>query len=65
MSRLLIASQLNEVFNRAFAEQSPEAEILPVPAGLPLELPTEAKVLIAAPFRKAGGALPAAPPPGD
>ena len=64
MSRLVVASQLNEAFNTAFAERAPDVEILPVPAGPPAALPHAAKVLIAAPFRKAGGALPAKPPPG-
>jgi len=64
MGRLVVASQLNEAFNGAFAQALPDVEILPVPAGPPAALPHEAKVLIAAPFRKAGGALPAVPPPG-
>jgi len=64
MGRLVVASQLNAAFNTAFAEALPEVDILAVPPGPPAALPHEAKVLIAAPFRKAGGSLPATPPPG-
>jgi len=64
MGRLVVASQLNEAFNGAFALASPDVDILSVPAGPPTALPHEAKVLIAAPFRKAGGSLPMVPPPG-
>ncbi len=64
MSRLVVASQLNEAFNTTFAERLPDVEIVGVPVGSPAGLPREAEVLIAAPFRKAGGSLPVAPPPG-
>ncbi|WP_312166078.1 D-isomer specific 2-hydroxyacid dehydrogenase family protein [Phenylobacterium sp.] len=64
MSRLVVASQLNEAFNTTFAEQLPDVEIVGVPAGTPAALPRDAQVLIAAPFRKAGGSLPLSPPPG-
>jgi phosphoglycerate dehydrogenase-like enzyme len=64
MGRLVVASQLGEAFNTAFAERLPEVDFLGVPAGPPAALPHEAKVLIAAPFRKAGGSLPVSPPPG-
>lgn len=64
MSRLVVASQLNEAFNTDFAQYLPDIDIVGVPAGPPAALPREAEVLIAAPFRKAGGSLPAAPPPG-
>ncbi|WP_337188036.1 D-isomer specific 2-hydroxyacid dehydrogenase family protein [Phenylobacterium sp.] len=64
MSRLIVASQLNDAFNTSFAQALPEVDILPVPAGPPAGLPHAAKVLIAAPFRKAGGSLPPVPPPG-
>ena len=64
MGRLVVASQLNAAFNTAFAEALPDVDILGVPPGPPAALPHEAKVLIAAPFRKAGGALPPVPPPG-
>ena len=64
MGRLVVASQLNEAFNGAFAQALPEVDILAVPPGPPAALPHAAKVLIAAPFRKAGGSLPATPPPG-
>jgi len=62
MGRLVIASQLNEAFNTTLAEHVGDAEILPLPPGAPAALPQGAEILIAAPFRKAGGALPAQPP---
>jgi len=64
MSRLLVASQLNHAFNASIAEYAKDVEILPVPAGPPSVLPRTAEVLVAAPFRKAGGRLPARPPQG-
>lgn len=64
MSRLVIASQLQQAFNEAFSERLADVEILAVPPGPPAGLPREAKVLIAAPFRKAGDVLPAKPPLG-
>lgn len=64
MGRIIVASQLNETFNTAFAERLPEVEIVGVPPGPPAGLPREAEVLIAAPFRKAGGSLPLRAPPG-
>jgi len=62
MGRLVIASQLNEAFNATLAEHVGDAEILVLPPGAPAALPSGAEILIAAPFRKAGGALPAQPP---
>lgn len=64
MGRLVVASQLNAAFNTAFAERVPEVDIVALPPGVPSQFPRDARVLIAAPFRKAGGALPASPPPG-
>ncbi len=64
MGRLVVASQLNEAFNTTFASALPEVDIVSVPPGPPAALPHAAKVLIAAPFRKAGGSLPPTPPPG-
>lgn len=64
MGRIIVASQLNETFNTAFAERLSEVEIVGVPPGPPSGLPRETEVLIAAPFRKAGGSLPLRPPPG-
>jgi len=64
MGRLVIASQLNAAFNETLADHVGEADILPLPPGSPDALPREAEILLAAPFRKAGGELPAAPPPG-
>ena len=64
MGRLLVASQLNAAFNTVFAEHLHDVDILGVPPGPPAALPHAAKVLIAAPFRKAGGSLTPVPPPG-
>ncbi len=64
MSRLVVASQLNAAFNTAFAEALPDVDIVGVPVGPPAALPRGTEVLIAAPFRKAGGSLPPSPPPG-
>ncbi len=62
MGRLVIASQLNAAFNATLAEHVADAEIVSLPPGPPAALPREAEILVAAPFRKAGGALPVAPP---
>ena len=68
MSRIVVASQLPDIFNEVIAAQAPhfgaEVEIVPAPPGPPSTLPDGAQVLIAAPFRKAGGFLPGAPPSG-
>ncbi len=64
MSRLVVASQLPELFNSVFAQHVGDAEIIAVPPGLTSPLPDRAKVLVAAPFRKAGGVLPAKAPAG-
>jgi phosphoglycerate dehydrogenase-like enzyme len=64
MSRLLVASQLNEAFNASLAAHAPDVEIVPIPYGPPAILPPSAEVFVAAPFRKAGGSLPVRPPEG-
>ena len=64
MSRLVVASQLQPAFNAAIAAQLTDVEIVAAPPGPPSSLPDGANILIAAPFRKAGGALTASPPPG-
>ena len=64
MSTLRVASQLPEAFNAVFAARMPGIEIVPVPAGPPDALPDAAEILVAAPFRKAGGLLPPKPPAG-
>ena len=64
MSRLLVASQLQPAFNASLVEYTPEVEIISIPAGPPTSLPRSAEIFVAAPFRKAGGVLPASPPPG-
>ena len=64
MSRLLVASQLNETFNASLSEHAAGVEIVPVPMGPPTSLPRAAEVFVAAPFRKAGGELPVRPPAG-
>jgi hypothetical protein len=64
MSRIVVASQLPEVFNSVFAQHVADADIVAIPPGLTTPLPPKARVLVAAPFRKAGGVLPDQPPPG-
>ncbi len=64
MSRIIVASQLQDAFNAAIAERVADVEIVPAPPGPPPTLPGGAEVFIAAPFRKAGGALPTRPPKG-
>ncbi|KQV56891.1 MULTISPECIES: D-isomer specific 2-hydroxyacid dehydrogenase family protein [unclassified Caulobacter] len=64
MSRIVVASQLPDVFNSVFAQHVADADIVAVPPGLAAPLPPKARVLVAAPFRKAGGILPGQPPPG-
>jgi phosphoglycerate dehydrogenase-like enzyme len=64
MGRLLIASQFNEAFNETVAHSAPGLEILRLPPGPPASLPREVEILLAAPFRKAGGELPMAAPAG-
>jgi phosphoglycerate dehydrogenase-like enzyme len=64
MSRLIIASQLDGSFNEALAEHAADVEIIASPRGAPADLPRGAQVLVAAPFRKAGGLFDAAPPAG-
>ncbi|MDB5482260.1 MAG: dihydrofolate reductase [Caulobacteraceae bacterium] len=64
MGDLVIASQLNEAFNATLAAHVGDVPILPLPPGPPRALPPAAEILLAAPFRKAGGVLPSIPPPG-
>jgi phosphoglycerate dehydrogenase-like enzyme len=64
MGRLVVASQLNEAFNATLAEHLMDVEILALPPGPPSQMPQEAQVLVAAPFRKAGGVLTPTPPRG-
>ena len=62
MTRLVVASQLQPAFNTAIAERLWGVDIVAAPPGPPSSLPDGAEILIAAPFRKAGGALtPVAP----
>ncbi|HEY2659524.1 MAG TPA: D-isomer specific 2-hydroxyacid dehydrogenase family protein [Caulobacteraceae bacterium] len=64
MGRLIVASQLDAAFNDALAERAAGVDIISVPRGAPAALPSAAEVLVAAPFRRAGGALTAQPPAG-
>jgi phosphoglycerate dehydrogenase-like enzyme len=64
MSRLTVLSQLDETFNTALALYAGDVDIITVPRGPPAVLPRAAEVFVAAPFRRAGGALPPAPPAG-
>lgn len=63
MSRLQVATQLDDTFNVHFADQARDVDLVCVPRGAPERLPEAAPVLIAAPFRRAGEPLPP-PPPG-
>ncbi len=62
MSGVVVASQLPDAFTEALAMRAPEAHFIRVPPGPPQTLPDEARILLAAPFRRAGGELPLAPP---
>lgn len=64
MTRMIIASQLDDAFNTVIADQVADVDIVSAPRGAPAELPVGAEVLVAAPFRRAGGLLPARPPAG-
>ena len=64
MGRLIVASQLDGVFNETLAAHAADVEIVPAPRGAPSALPRGAEVLVAAPFRKAGGELAASAPVG-
>ena len=61
MSRLVVASQLPEELNGAVAARFGDVDFLSLPRGAPEQWPEEAEVFVAAPFRRAGGALPARP----
>lgn len=62
MTRLVVASQLPEELNGAVAARFGDIDIVTVPRGVPERWPGEAEIFVAAPFRRAGGALPAQPP---
>lgn len=62
--KVLVASQLPETFNSAFRTFNPDVEIVTTEPGLSVPPPVGTKILVAAPFRKAGGLLPPVPPPG-
>lgn len=62
MTRLQVATQLDETFNVHFADHAGDVELITVPRGVPERLPETAPVLIAAPFRRAGDPAPSAPP---
>jgi len=64
MSRLTVLSQLNETFNASLAHHAADVDIVTVPPGPPITLPRAAEVFIAAPFRRASGALPPTAPSG-
>jgi len=61
-SRLLVASQLPEELNGTVAARFGDVDILTLPRGAPERWPEQAEIFVAAPFRRAGGALPARPP---
>jgi len=61
MSRLLVASQLPDELNGAVAARFGDIDFLSLPRGAPERWPEAAEIFVAAPFRRAGGALPARP----
>ncbi|TWB65718.1 phosphoglycerate dehydrogenase-like enzyme [Nitrospirillum amazonense] len=68
MSPIRVASQLAEPINAEVARRVIAAtgegavELITLPRGVPAEWPCDADVFVAAPFRRAGGDLPAQPP---
>ncbi|RMO77641.1 D-isomer specific 2-hydroxyacid dehydrogenase family protein [Pseudomonas syringae group genomosp. 3] len=68
MTRLVIASQLdddfNEVIRQRLALTHPQASVIGVPAGVPSDLPADVSVLLARPINVRGYEAPASPPPG-
>ncbi|MBI6741221.1 D-isomer specific 2-hydroxyacid dehydrogenase family protein [Pseudomonas syringae] len=68
MTRLVIASQLDDDFNQVISERlavtHPEARVIGVPAGVPSDLPGEVSILLARPINVRGYEAPASPPPG-
>lgn len=61
---LVIASQLPPAVNQTLAERLPHAQIVPIAAGTPVDLPPQAQVLLAGPMRIHGRHVPDQPPPG-
>ncbi|EPM69771.1 D-isomer specific 2-hydroxyacid dehydrogenase family protein [Pseudomonas syringae pv. theae ICMP 3923] len=68
MTRLVIASQLdddfNEVIRQRLAFTHSQASVIGVPAGVPSDLPADVSVLLARPINVRGYQAPATPPPG-
>ncbi|MBB6251082.1 D-isomer specific 2-hydroxyacid dehydrogenase family protein [Nitrospirillum iridis] len=68
MTAIRVASQLTEPINaevlRRVSAETGEGtvELITLPRGVPADWPREADVFVAAPFRRAGGDLPAQPP---
>ncbi|WP_248799265.1 D-isomer specific 2-hydroxyacid dehydrogenase family protein [Pseudomonas sp. MWU13-2105] len=68
MSRLVIASQLDEDFNEVIrqrlAQSHPGTRLIGVPAGVPSDLAPEVSILLARPINVRGYLAPDTPPPG-
>jgi phosphoglycerate dehydrogenase-like enzyme len=64
MRKIVIASQLDDRFNRAFAEAVEDIEIIGVARGPALVSPPEAEVLFAGPFHRSGWDAAYPPPAG-
>ena len=62
--RPLVASQFGAPINASLVARLPAIDLVAVPAGAPTAMPHSAEILIATPFRRAGGVLPAVPPAG-
>ena len=68
MSQVIIASQLDEDYNRVLRERlasiHPQAQVIGVPAGVPGDLPPQANILLLRPINVRGYTAPDTPPPG-
>jgi phosphoglycerate dehydrogenase-like enzyme len=64
MSNLVIASQLDEDYNQSLRERLPQARVITVQPGTPLDLPPEVSVLLARPINVRGYQAPETAPEG-
>ena len=68
MSKVIIASQLDEDFNEVIRDRlakiHPEAQVIGVPVGVPSDLPPQANILLLRPINVRGYTAPDTPPPG-
>ncbi|WP_397451992.1 D-isomer specific 2-hydroxyacid dehydrogenase family protein [Pseudomonas sp. NA-150] len=64
MSQLVIASQLDEDYNQSLRERLPEARVLTIAPGTPVNLPSDVSVLLARPINVRGYQAPEVAPEG-